>query len=132
MSQLGRYERAALRQLLALGAVEADTNDKFRIARPNLVVDGEVSQEILLELLGNVPGGREAIDLIVSNPAANPLEVGQIIGEANSADWKAETTRSAGKNFRAWARHAGIATALRQREDDSQHALDVESALFDL
>jgi hypothetical protein len=114
MSALNRYERSALRQLLILGAVEADTKETFRVARPDLIVDGEVSQAVLLELLRKVPGGSGAIDLLVDSPAANPLEVGQILRDANSADWKPATTHTTGKSFRAWARHAGISTAPRQ------------------
>jgi len=108
--------------------VEPDTTDTFRIARPELIVDGKVSQEVLMELLRKVPGGNEAIDLLIQNPAAAPADVGQIFRAAHSADWKLATTQSVGKHFRGWARHAGVPTALRQKT-----GLDAEQdALFNI
>lgn len=72
LSVLNRYERDSLRQLLTLGAVEADTKETFRIARDELIVDGEVSPVILSDLLRNVPGGSEAMDMLIENPGATP------------------------------------------------------------
>ncbi|MFG3705551.1 restriction endonuclease [Micromonospora sp. NPDC047670] len=114
MSTLDRYERDSLRQLLALGAVQPESNDTFRIARPNLVRDGKVIEDVLLELLLKVPGGSDALNLLKRNPAASPAEIGQIFQEAHSAEWKYATTQSVGKHFRGWARRAGLFTALRQ------------------
>jgi hypothetical protein len=78
------------------------------------MADGKVSPVILMELLRKVPGGSEAIDLLMQNPAASPSDVGQIFRAAHSADWKPATTLSIGKYFRSWARYAGVPTALRQ------------------
>ena len=130
ISTLQRYERAALRQLLALGAVEPNTSESFRIARTDLVVDGEVSQSALLALLRRVPGGSEAVQLLTVNPAATPLEVGHIICAANAADWKTPTIHSAGKNFRSWVRHAGISTTLRQQPEETQTFCAESDTLF--
>jgi Restriction endonuclease len=128
MSTLNRYERDSLRQLLALGAVKPDTTDMFCIARPDLVLEGEVSKTVLMELLKKVPGGSEAVDLLTRNPAAAPAEIGQIFRIAHSADWKVATTQSVGKYFRSWARRAGIVTMPRL-----QAVPDPEPAtLFDL
>lgn len=99
MSALNRYERDSLRQLLVLGAVEADTTETFRIARRDLVHDAKVSPTILMELLRNIPGCSEAIELLIRNPAATPVEVGQIFRSAHSADWKPSTTRTVWHTF---------------------------------
>ena len=132
MSTLNRYERAAVRQALALGAVEPDTKETFRLARADLIVDGEVSQVALMELLRKVPGGSEAVQLLTTNSAATPLEVGHIISVANSADWKTPTIHGVGKNFRSWARHAGISTMPRQQPEPNRNVSAEPDTLFDI
>ena len=132
MSVLNRYERDSLRQLLALGAVEPDTADTFRLARRDLILDGKVSEEILMELLRQVPGGNEAIDLLIQSPAASPLEVGRIFHAAHSADWRPATTQAVGKHFRSWARRAGVSTTLRQNLTAGEDALIKLDTLFDI
>jgi hypothetical protein len=132
MSMLNRYERAALRQLLILGAVEPDTKETFRIARSDLIVNDEVSQVVLMELLRKIPGGSEAMHLLTNYPAATPLDVGRIICTANSADWKTVTIHSVGKNFRSWARHAGISTVLRQQPEIERNPSVEPDMLFEI
>jgi hypothetical protein len=132
MSALDRYERAAVRQLLALGAVRPDTNETIRLARSDLMVDGKVSQSVLVELLRRVPGASEALDLLNGDPAATPLTIGRIICAANLADWQSATTQSVGKYFRSWARHAGISTYLRRESEASAIVALPPSTLFDI
>ncbi|MFG1708701.1 hypothetical protein ACFLIM_36440 [Nonomuraea sp. M3C6] len=133
ISALDRYERDSLRQLLALGAVEPDSAEAFRLARPDLISDGKVLQAVLMELLRRVPGGSDALDLLIQNPAASPVDVGRIFHSAHSADWKPATTQSVGKHFRAWARHAGISTRVRRQPDaDMMSATTRLDTLFDI
>jgi hypothetical protein len=132
MLTLDRYERAALRQLLALGAVEPDTSETFRIARADLIANGKVSQVALMELLRKVPGGSEAVQLLAANPAATPLQIGHIICAANSADWKTPTIHGVGKNFRSWARRAGISTMPRQQPEAVRSPFAEPDKLFDI
>jgi hypothetical protein len=46
--------------------------------------------------------------LLKENPAADTMSVGLIIREALDADWQATTIAKAGKDFRSWARQAGL------------------------
>lgn len=132
MSVLHRYERAAVRQLLAIEAVRPDTNETIRLARTDLIVDGIVSQRVLMELLSRVPGATEALALLNSDPAATPLSIGRIICAANSADWQPATIQSVGKHFRSWARHAGVSTSLRPQPETSTIATLPSDTLFDV
>lgn len=132
MSVLDRYERAAVRQLLAIEAVRPDTDETIRLARPDLIVDGRVSQRILMELLSRVPGATEALALLNSDPAATPLSIGRIICAANSADWRSATTQSVGKYFRSWARQAGVSTSLRSQPEARPIATLPSDTLFDV
>jgi hypothetical protein len=132
MSGLNRYERGSLRQLLTLGAVDADTKETFRLVRADLIVDGTVSPVVLRELLRKVPGCGEAIDLLIHNPAATPLDVGQIFATVHSADWQPATTLSIGKYFRSWARKAGITTTLKPQAKFTTMPITVPGTLFDI
>lgn len=133
MHTLNRYERGALRQLLVLGVIKLDTTERFSLARRDLIRDGTVSQGPLLELLRNVPGGNEALGLLMRDPASSPAAVGQIFRSAHSADWKPATTQSIGKYFRSWARYAGIPTSLRPKATPPKVEIGgVANTLFDI
>ena len=130
MSGLSRYDRDALRQLLALGVVELDSGDMFKPSGFGLLTEtGEIIPSVLFELLSNVPGGADAIELLTRKPAASPAEVGQVFYAAHSPDWSDATTHSVGKHFRAWARHAGVSTLMKVPKPRIESTAD---ALFDL
>jgi hypothetical protein len=101
------------RDLVLLGAVE-ERDGRFIVRDPSLVHHAVVSASVLRPLLEEVPGGRDAIELLHADPAAAPLKVGRVLQQAYRAtDWKDETVRNMGKSFRSWARLAGIRTSMR-------------------
>jgi hypothetical protein len=101
-------EREAAGNLLAIGAVRVSPDRKVRLAEPALLTEsGEIDAAVLRLLLRNVPGGREGMAVLDSDPRATPLEVGTAISEAAHANWTRDTTRGVGGYFRSWARLAG-------------------------
>lgn len=106
-------EKRACRELIALGGIRITAGQTLNLSPSDLLADGELNQAKLLDLLKGVPGGSEALALLEENPAANPRQIGDVFRQANSAEWRPETMRSAGVAFRAWVRHAGIETRLR-------------------
>jgi hypothetical protein len=103
----GRWSGAA-RSLEILGVVHTAADGTVRLMRMDLVRDGRVAPEILLEVLGALPANRMALKLLADNPAASSAEVGAVIRDASGADWGDATMVGVGKYFRGWARAAGV------------------------
>jgi hypothetical protein len=100
--------RSAFRAVVGIGAAVVDSDGRFRIIRPDLAPNGEVSCQVLRELLEALPGGAAGIDLLIGNPGATPNEVGEAIRAAIGAQWSLTTTHSVGTHWRGWVRAAGI------------------------
>jgi len=100
----------SLGQLLALGAISHSGGNLYSIA-PGLVnSDGDVVPAYLYDLLAEVPGGRECLSALESDPKASPRVIGEVIAAARGVEWGDGTIEGAGKSFRAWARKAGVVT----------------------
>lgn len=108
-----RRLRPALRDLSLLGAVELDEDDNVVLTQPDLMEEGSIRADVLRPLVESMPGAREAMQLIVDEPAVSPAQVGAVLRAAHGAEWADSTTHSIGKYFRSWARACGISTATR-------------------
>ena len=74
----------------------------------NSLLGGGNKQQILHELMKNIPGAIDAFNLLSTNQNAHPSDVGKILKEAYGLPWARTTTNTAGAKFRKWASHAGI------------------------
>lgn len=63
------------------------------------------------DVLMRVPGGQEALALVVDDPSVRPEVVGAALRDAFGLFWADSTTRLVGDKFRAWARAAGVQTS---------------------
>jgi hypothetical protein len=113
-SSLTRRQARGLRELVALGAVGANADGTVRLARTDLLRNGVVDPSVLRELLEHQVGCANALALLEADPTAAPQRVGEVIRAAYGAEWSPATTHSAGKYMRGWARHVGVATAIRR------------------
>jgi len=104
-----------LRQLIALGIVEQDGPDSVHLIRTDLVKDGYIVPVVLREILERQPGLSTALAMLEVNPAEKPDSIGEALRSAYGAEWSPATIHWIGKNVRAWARYAGVATSLRRR-----------------
>jgi hypothetical protein len=116
-----RRLRAALRDLSLLGAVELDERERVRLARGDLLTDGEIEPNVLRRLVEDLPGCRQALELLEISSAASPKDVGEVLRAAYGADWADPTTHSIGKYFRSWARSCGIQTKTRAARTKGTH-----------
>lgn len=98
------------RDLMALGLVSVNTKMEISLTMENIYTDEGVRQEILLERIKLVPGGAEAIEVLLDDPKARPELLGEILKSAQTTTWTPSTAALAGKYFRAWANRAGIYT----------------------
>ncbi|SJN20002.1 Dinucleotide-utilizing enzymes involved in molybdopterin and thiamine biosynthesis family 2 [Luteococcus japonicus LSP_Lj1] len=109
-------KRQYFRELVALAAV-TDVSDypTTGTIAAGLVVDGEIVEEVLLELLRAVPGGAEAVRGVEANSSVRSVEIGRIFEAAYATTWTDSTRDLVGKSFLAWARAAGLSTRRRSR-----------------
>jgi Restriction endonuclease len=103
-----RRRDAASRDLIALGAVTADGKGLVSLKRDDLIEDGHIRPAALRALIEGVPGGPEALAAIERDPFASADILGALLRDAQGAGWTGSTTATMGKNFRAWARAAGV------------------------
>ena len=103
----------AVRDLTALGLVDADEGERIVLTNNSVFSDGMVEPRRLRELVERQRGMREAFMALEENPALPPLALGTAHGDALGAEWAESTMLSAGKFIRAWARACGISTQLR-------------------
>jgi Restriction endonuclease len=100
---------SSLRDLVNLGAVTFRDDGKMQLARSDLVRDGTLEPAVLRELLIKVSGGAPALAILERDSNASAQVVGEAIRQAVGANWAPGTVAIVGKNFRGWARRAGIA-----------------------
>ncbi|HSH82610.1 MAG TPA: restriction endonuclease [Herpetosiphonaceae bacterium] len=106
--RLSAKDRKAVGPLVVIGAVEEVEAGKFRLADPVLVRKGMVVPAQLLVRMRQAPGATAAIRTLERNPTAPPATVGSVIRDATQPEWTSATLHGIGKNFRAWARAAGV------------------------
>lgn len=107
--------RKAISDLTILGFAQVDGGVTV-IDTTSLADDGTFLTEILRERLETeVPGGRNALDLLIDDPWASAYEVGKVLGAVYRATWADSTVQVVGKHFRSWARAAGIVTERGRR-----------------
>lgn len=103
---------AGLGALEVLGLVSRPSRDVVVLDRAVFSDQGDVVAGELRQVLEDrVAGARDAIALIERDPAVTPLQVGQLLRDAQKTEWAEGTVHSAGKYFRSWARAAGVATS---------------------
>ncbi|MFJ5839796.1 restriction endonuclease [Streptomyces shenzhenensis] len=100
-------ERRTAAPLLIIGAV-TETNGGYRLRHDGLVADGAVVPGELRRLMLTVPGVREGLAVLETDPRARPHQVGQAVREALEASWVPSTADVVGKHLRSWARAAGV------------------------
>jgi hypothetical protein len=110
----GRRFQAAVRDLSLLGAIVLDERDRLQLAQLRLVEHGSVNKDALASMVAEMPGCAECFRVLQDDPGASPRLLGQILRQAQGAEWKDATTHSIGKYFRSWARFCGIRTTLRR------------------
>lgn len=80
------------------------------------LVASSVDTSVMKEVLARVPGGPEALSLIVDDSSVRPEVVGTALRDAYGLFWADSTTRLAGDKFRSWAKAAGVkVTSVRKR-----------------
>lgn len=104
---------SAVRDLTALGLVDADEGERIVLADNSVVSGGAVESGRLREVVERQRGMREAFAALEEDPGRAPLSLGIAHGDALGAEWAESTMLSAGKFIRAWARACGISTRLR-------------------
>lgn len=105
-----------LTDLVVLGLT--DGNGKILTSEVGLVdkvIASPPDPVALQSALKRVPGGAEALALVIENPCARAEAVGAILRDAFGLPWAASTTKQAGDIFRTWAKAAGIAVATVRR-----------------
>jgi hypothetical protein len=131
--ELTGRDKAALRDLAILGAVEFDEAGEAQLADEQLFVDGQLDVVPLRKLVEARPGCREALALLKNDPAAPPDVIGELLRDAYGARWSRGSTHSVGKYMRAWARVVGVQTRARsgarkqRRNPGSSPGLDQET-----
>ncbi len=103
----------AVRDLTALGLVDADDGERIVLSGNSVFLNGAVEPGRLREIVERQRGMREAFVALEENPGLSPLAVGVAHRDVLGAEWVESTTLSAGKFIRAWARACGISTQLR-------------------
>lgn len=104
--ELDSADRKAIGQLVKLGAASVNSGTLF--LDESLRGDGGVNKAGIIDLLGEVRGGRRAIELLTEDPATSPMLVGNVLKAAQGTEWKDSTTELPGKYFRKWAKYGGI------------------------
>jgi Restriction endonuclease len=95
-------------------------------AKTGDLLSGDLAVGSLHDLLGSVPGGQAALDLLKAKPRARPEDVGEILRVAYGLPWVGSTTRMAGTKFRSWASAAGtpvLKVGRRKPDASSQPSL---------
>ena len=93
---------------MAVGLVNIGAEDVIHVIADGLQ-EGNVNPAAVERGLSHLPGGAEALQLLKRNPRADIASVGSIIKAAlNAHKWKDVTTAKVGKDFRSWARQAGL------------------------
>ncbi len=103
-----------LSELRKLGLVERDPQGRWRV-KPTLRAEDEIPGEILTCLTERIRGAPDALAALRSNPNVSPSELGEILEDAQEGEWSTSTRELYGKNFRSWARAAGIDTGRKGR-----------------
>lgn len=111
-----RYARRDAAQLIALNAVSFDHASGTLTAVKGLIDSGSIDKAFLKQLLEGVPGGKAAMECIEATPEVSPQEIGELLHQAYDAKWAEGTVSGMGKNFKAWAAHAGVKTARVSRK----------------
>jgi len=104
---------SAVRDLTALGLVDADEGERIVLADNSVFSHGMVEPGRLREIVERQRGMREAFAALKEDPGLSPLSLGIAHKNALGAEWAESTTLSAGKFIRAWARACGISTRIR-------------------
>ncbi|MDX3575507.1 restriction endonuclease [Streptomyces sp. FL07-04A] len=111
---LGKSEKRFANALMFLGLVQKGEGGVFRCTE-GAIVDGEASQEFLLQRLRAVPGADEALAKIASDPRIENIHIGEAIRSNVGANWEESTTDSVGGDFRSWAKAAGVEVKTARR-----------------
>ncbi|MFE3637188.1 restriction endonuclease [Streptomyces sp. NPDC059168] len=106
-SVLPRNQRRAVTELLTLNLAR-QLNGDIHIADGVIDSSGQVIPARILEALQRLAGGAPALNLIHSDPQVSNYHLGLAIQNAIGATWGESTTSKVGKDFRAWAKRAGI------------------------
>jgi hypothetical protein len=127
-----RVDRAA-RELERLGVIDVGENGEARLRTPGIVdSEGQINQGVLEELLNKVPGGHEAMEVLRTDPRTSAQDVGEILRREQRASWGPSTTQWIGKNFRGWAREAGIVLGSRRGQPSAHGRLEMDSLFPDM
>jgi hypothetical protein len=117
----------AISDLISLGIAEQDEERNISLTTDELFrSDGSLDRTFVLGLLGNVQGGRDALQLLDHQPNASSRSIGRVLGDAQGATWSDSTAALSGKFFRGWAR---VARAQPARRHESRGAETIR--LFD-
>lgn len=115
-SSLPGNQRRAVAELLTL-ELARQLNGDIHIVDDVVDSSGQVVQARLISALQGIPGGAQALSLLQGDPQVDNYQLGCVIQDAIGAVWGESTTWKAGKDFRAWAKRAGV-QVLRARAFD--------------
>ncbi|MFF4990246.1 restriction endonuclease [Streptosporangium saharense] len=126
-----KYEREKVRPLLVLGILGENADGTLRLLRKDILSNGAIDQNVLMEMLERVPGVAEGLLVLRQQPGASPDQIGSAVKEAIGAEWAAGTITSIGKYLRGWAKVAGIkvapvARAVHIKKADKKQALGLD------
>jgi hypothetical protein len=118
--------RKALHDLEVLGVVQVNRDGSLEIFEIGAVgQDGSVEPSAVAALIRErVPGGAAALSALTTNPSLATAEVGRLLEDAAGASWSLGTRTVMGKNFRSWARAAGVRTSHSREHSADQLPLD--------
>ncbi|MCW5250107.1 restriction endonuclease [Streptomyces sp. SHP 1-2] len=124
MNSLPRNSRRAINEVIALGLAHR-SNGLIILSEGVVDSSHQVSASALLDALRTVPGGSNALGRIERDPHVSSYELGAEIRDAIGAEWGQSTLFKVGKDFRSWAKRAGVevlrARALEEsREEDDR------------
>ncbi|MGW1504733.1 nSTAND1 domain-containing NTPase [Streptomyces mirabilis] len=118
-NSLPRIQRRAVTELLKLSLAQ-QLNGEIHIADAVVDESGQVVPSRILDALRKVPGGAQALGLLESDPQVSNHQLGFVIQEALGTTWEDSTAWQVGKDFRSWAKRAGV-KVLRARAFDAPH-----------
>ncbi|MFJ6385445.1 restriction endonuclease [Kitasatospora sp. NPDC092039] len=106
-SSWSRAKRMAMRELITL-KLASESNGLLYISSNVADGNGNIVPGSIIEAIRSIPGGSAALELLRKDPRVNNHELGLLMCAGYGAGWGDSTIYKAGKDFRSWARRAGI------------------------
>ncbi|MGW3984411.1 nSTAND1 domain-containing NTPase [Streptomyces mirabilis] len=106
-SSLPKRQRRAVTELLTLNLAQRINGD-IHIADDILDSSGNVIPSKIVGALQRILGGAQALSLLREDPQVSNFQLGLAFQDAIGTVWEESTVWQVGKDFRTWAKRAGV------------------------